>query len=160
MVNPEDKSKTDKDPTKLEIEPDSKQKPWYSDGLRFECSQCGDCCSGSPGFVWVSTDEMRAIAATMNMSFDEFEDQYTKPWGARRSLKEFPNGDCVFLDEDTRGCSIYDVRPGQCRTWPFWASNLEDETAWKRTCEECPGSGKGRLYELAEIETARRSLRI
>ena len=23
-----------------------KKLPWYHDGLQFECSQCGDCCSG------------------------------------------------------------------------------------------------------------------
>ena len=29
------------------------QQAWYSEGLRFECTQCGACCSGEPGYVWV-----------------------------------------------------------------------------------------------------------
>src|SRR5262249_1390597 len=36
--------------------------PWYQDGLRFECTRCGKCCSGFPGFVWVSEAELQAIA--------------------------------------------------------------------------------------------------
>ena len=26
--------------------------PWYRDGLRFQCTQCGNCCTGDPGVVW------------------------------------------------------------------------------------------------------------
>lgn len=140
---------------------DDQAKPWYEEGLRFECSQCGDCCSGSPGFVWVNKEEMRSIANQLGIDdLDEFEEHYTKQKGIRRSLKEFPNGDCVFLDDTTRGCQIYESRPRQCRTWPFWSSNLKDEQAWKATCQECPGSGKGKLYSLDEIEERRKTLRI
>ena len=37
--------------------------PWYKDGLQFECSQCGDCCTGAPGYVWVNKQEIAALAA-------------------------------------------------------------------------------------------------
>ena len=135
--------------------------PWYAEGLRFSCSQCGACCSGSPGFVWVDQDEIRSIANFLGMDdVDEFERQYTKRKGLRVSIREFPNGDCLFLDETTRGCTIYDARPKQCRTWPFWGSNLKDEEAWRQTCEECPGAGTGRLYQLDEIEAQKRVIRI
>ena len=36
--------------------------PWFKDGLRFECTQCGDCCTGSPGYVWVNDEEISALA--------------------------------------------------------------------------------------------------
>ena len=36
--------------------------PWYKDGLQFTCTQCGDCCTGAPGVVWVTDDELREIA--------------------------------------------------------------------------------------------------
>ena len=36
--------------------------PWYRYGLSFECTQCGNCCTGGPGFVWVEEEEIRAIA--------------------------------------------------------------------------------------------------
>ena len=36
---------------------------WYADGWRFSCTQCGDCCSGSEGYVWVNQAEIDAMAA-------------------------------------------------------------------------------------------------
>ncbi len=134
--------------------------PWYTDGLRFECSQCGDCCTGAPGFVWVSQTEIDAIAEEVGMASEQFEDTYVRKIGARRSLREFPNGDCVFFDTENKGCQIYGARPIQCRTWPFWDSNLKSEKAWKETCEECPGSGNGKVYSLEEIEVQRKQMRI
>src|SRR5262245_11060880 len=106
--------------------------PWYRDGLRFTCTQCGDCCSGSPGFVWVTDIEIEALAALVTSGdVVAFEDQYVRRVGARKSLKEFPNGDCVFLDEKTRRCTVYAARPAQCKTWPFWDSNLKTERDWE-----------------------------
>ncbi len=134
--------------------------PWYTDGLRFECSQCGDCCTGAPGFVWVSQAEIDAIAEEVGMASEQFEDTYVRKIGARRSLREFPNGDCVFFDTENKGCQVYGARPIQCRTWPFWDSNLKSEKSWKETCEECPGSGAGKVYSLEEIEGQRKQMKI
>jgi len=134
--------------------------PWYKDGLRFECTQCGDCCTGAPGFVWVNQEEIDALAAKIGVSVDEFEKKYVRKIGIRRSLVEFPNGDCVFFDTEKRNCSVYEARPRQCGTWPWWNSNLQSEKAWKETCEVCPGSGKGKLYNLEHIEKQRAIVRI
>ena len=125
--------------------------PWYEAGLRFKCTECGDCCSGSPGYVWVNKAEIAALAETMEMDVDAFESRYVRRIGIRKSLVEFSNGDCVFLDSERRTCSVYDARPRQCRTWPFWESNLRTKEAWKNTCEVCPGSGKGALFTVEEI---------
>ncbi len=134
--------------------------PWYKDGLKFTCSGCGDCCTGAPGFVWVDTSEIQAIADAVGLPKEEFEDKYTRKIGARWSLKEFSNGDCVFFDNQTRKCEIYNARPRQCKTWPFWDSNLRTPEDWKRTCEECPGSGTGKLHQLDEIEDRRKTVKI
>jgi Fe-S-cluster containining protein len=138
----------------------SEQLPWYKDGLRFTCTGCGDCCSGAPGYVWVNKQEIAAMAAASELEVEAFESEYVRTVGIRKSLKEFPNGDCVFLDTETRGCTLYDARPRQCKTWPFWDSNLRTEEDWQRTCEECPGSGKGKLFQLDAIEEQRQKLRI
>ena len=135
-------------------------KPWYKDGLRFTCTQCGNCCTGSPGYVWFTKQEGQQIAESLEMAVDDFHDVYARKIGIRHSLKEFPNGDCVFFDGEKRTCNIYSVRPRQCRTWPFWDSNLRSEKEWAKTCEECPGSGKGKLYQLEQIETQRKVVKI
>jgi len=124
--------------------------PWYRDGLRFECTRCGNCCTGAPGVVWVTNEEVEDIAAHCGEQLAQVHALYTRPFGKGRSLREKANGDCIFYDR-TQGCTIYPVRPRQCRTWPFWDSNVETEAAWQRTCEHCPGAGKGELIPVEEI---------
>lgn len=136
------------------------QLPWYRDGLRFTCTQCGHCCSGAPGYVWVSTEEILAMAEAMQMEEPAFRDKFVRRVGDRESLIEYSDGDCIFLDPQTRGCMVYAARPVQCRTWPFWDSNLESPSSWLRTCEVCPGAGEGKLYSLDQIEAARKKLEV
>jgi uncharacterized protein len=124
--------------------------PWYADGLAFRCTRCGNCCTGPPGVVWVDDDELAAIAEHRGENIGDVEIQYTRMVGKRRSLRERPNGDCVFLDK-TAGCTIYPVRPRQCRTWPFWESNLATPQTWEKTRRVCPGAGQGELISAAEI---------
>lgn len=125
--------------------------PWYQDGLRFECTQCGDCCTGEPGYVWVNKAEMEAIAARLNLPLDEFKAKYVHQVGVRYSLKERKNGDCLLLDEKTRKCTVYEDRPRQCKTWPFWESNVRTPATWAETCEACPGCNRGELVPLEGI---------
>jgi len=127
--------------------------PWYKDGLRFTCTQCGDCCTGDPGYVWVTDEEMQALADYRGISIGEFRISHTKLVGGRVSLREFANGDCTFFDGATRKCTVYSARPAQCRTWPFWNSNLESEETWKEVVSVCPGSGRGELVQLSQIQS-------
>jgi len=131
--------------------------PWYRDGLRFQCTQCGNCCTGAPGYVWVNAEEMAALAAELGMALEAFQDRYTRRVGAKTSLIEYPNGDCVFFDNQARRCSVYNARPRQCRTWPFWDSNVKSPDDWAYTCSICPGSGQGKLHSLEQIESQRRT---
>jgi hypothetical protein len=123
---------------------------WYQDGLRFRCTRCGNCCTGEPGAVWVSEEEVAAIAAHRGEPVEEVKGLYTRLVNRKRTLRERLNGDCVFFDR-TAGCTVYTVRPRQCRTWPFWESNVETPEAWRRTCEVCPGAGQGALIAAEEI---------
>ena len=126
--------------------------PWYHAGLPFSCTQCGDCCTGSPGFVWVTEDDIRAIAEHLDRPLGEIRLLHTRPARGRQTLVDFANGDCTFLDPATRCCTVYPVRPMQCRTWPFWKSNLKSPEAWQRTCDICPGAGQGDVVPLEEIQ--------
>jgi len=124
--------------------------PWYQDGLAFTCTRCGNCCTGEPGFVSVNEDEILAIAEFRDERVDEVLGLYTRLFRRGRSLREKLNGDCVFYDSE-QGCTIYPVRPRQCRTWPFWHSNLATPEAWERTKKTCPGAGHGELIPVEEI---------
>jgi Fe-S-cluster containining protein len=126
--------------------------PWYRDGLKFECTQCGNCCSGFPGFVWIDDAELKAIADFLGTTIGEVRLMHTRLYRGKLSLSEFANGDCTFFDGATRGCKIYGARPTQCRTWPFWRSNIESPEAWEKTADGCPGIGRGEFIPLEVIE--------
>jgi uncharacterized protein len=124
--------------------------PWYADGLNFTCTRCGDCCTGVPGFVWVTDDELADIASFLGQPVAEVRELYTRKARGKRTLREKTNGDCVFFERN-KGCTIYSVRPPQCRTWPFWDSNVETPEDWQKTCDTCPGAGTGELIPVEEI---------
>lgn len=126
--------------------------PWYGDGLHFRCTECGNCCTGAPGTVWVDEDEINALAAFLGKPVGEIRLMHTRRVGRRVSLNEYANGDCIYFDGEKRGCTVYSVRPKQCRTWPFWNSNLRSESDWKAIQKECPGAGHGDFVPLEEIE--------
>ncbi|WP_171190083.1 YkgJ family cysteine cluster protein, partial [Alienimonas chondri] len=86
--------------------------------------------------IWVDAEEQTAIADAAGISLMELRLKHTRLVGGRMSLRERANGDCTFLDPDTRKCTVYAARPVQCRTWPFWDSNLETPADWERTKTE------------------------
>ena len=128
--------------------------PWYRDGLAFTCTQCGDCCTGAPGFVWVDEAEIKQLAEFRGETLDDFGRQFLRRVEGRISLVERPNGDCVFWDRSTGGCTVYAARPVQCRTWPFWPDNITTPDDWRQAVRVCPGSGQGRVFTVEEIEAS------
>lgn len=133
---------------------------WYAEGLRFRCTQCGDCCTGAEGYVWVNQAEIDAMAAQLELESADFEKRFVRRVGIRRSLTERPGGDCVLLDATTRKCTVYDQRPRQCKTWPFWDSNLKSPEAWEEAASHCPGCNKGTLVPLETIREQAAKIRI
>jgi len=121
---------------------------FFDAGLRFECQQCGACCTGEPGTVYVAPNEIRPIARTMNMPVNRLIKEFLYPFQDSYSVREDRDGHCFFYDS---GCLIYPVRPSQCRSFPFWLDILRNERRWRRTAAECPGIGRGRLYTREEI---------
>lgn len=112
--------------------------PWYKNGLYFTCTGCGKCCTGSPGYVWITQEESLAIANYLGLPLEEFLKKYTRSIFGRLSLREDQiNYDCVFLKDNK--CQIYEVRPKQCRTFPWWKENLSSEKAWKNLRSYCEG---------------------
>ncbi|MBS0629777.1 MAG: YkgJ family cysteine cluster protein [Verrucomicrobia bacterium] len=112
--------------------------PWYKDGLPFKCTGCGMCCTGSPGFVWVSEEEIVEMAKALDIPVLDFAKRYCRLVEGEISLKEDPeNFDCVFLKD--KKCLVYKARPKQCRTFPFWRENLRTKEDWEETAQRCEG---------------------
>jgi len=127
---------------------------FYEEGLQFECTGCNYCCSCEPGFVFLSQNDLTRISSHLNLNEQAFIATFcrTVPMGSFSmiSLQEKKNFDCIFLTE--KGCSVYEGRPEQCRTYPFWSSIVENKTAWDSEMTSCPGMGQGRVYTKEEIE--------
>lgn len=145
---------------KVTLKQADESQPWYADGLRFRCTQCGNCCSGSPGYVWLNHQDMINIAEYLRMPLDHFTQTYVRRVKNDYSLKERHNYDCVFLTRDEQGksgCAIYPVRPVQCRTWPFWNQNLHAPYAWENAASRCPGmcDADAPKFDLKHIEECR-----
>ena len=128
--------------------------PWYKDGLKFKCTQCGKCCTGSSGFVWVSESEVAGMAAALKMDVSLFKRKFIRTRNQKLALVEKKNGDnfdCVFLKDNK--CQVYMARPVQCRTYPWWPENLTSEESWMMAAMECEGiSDEGTLVPLEEIQ--------
>jgi hypothetical protein len=104
------------------------------------CSTCaGNCCIGESGVIWITIEEIEKLATHLNISVKEVFDNYLIKYDYKFSIKEKKlaenNYACIFFDLEKRQCSIYDVRPIQCRTFPFWEhfkNNIEEVK------KECP----------------------
>ena len=124
--------------------------PWYKDGLSFECQRCGSCCRGEPGTIWINKGEIRDTSSLMGISPNQFAEGHIRIINGRISLLEHGNGDCIMYD---KGCKIYETRPLQCKTFPFWKSNLRNTAEWEEQGKTCPGIGKGKLHTREKIES-------
>ena len=124
---------------------------WYGEGLCFSCTGCGHCCR-IEGYVWVTREEIGPIASTLGLDVDTFTRRFLRRVGNRYSLVEKANHHCIFWED---GCTVYAVRPRQCRTFPFWPENLRSRRAWENTTDECPGAGTGRRHTQEEIDSLR-----
>lgn len=134
----------------------SDQKPWYHAGLPFKClgPECGDCCSGKagPGAVWVNEAEIAALAKLKGLPVEEFRSRFVRVKGNGLSLTEKPNYDCSFY-EAGKGCTVYDARPSQCRTYPFWNKVMAAKWKWDSEALDCPGINvEGSHVPASEIE--------
>ncbi len=127
--------------------------PWYQDGLRFGCTECGACCTGSPGYVWLSEEDIETLCQALQLQRHEFLQRYTRLVHLRTALIEHPKTyDCVFLKGNR--CEVYSARPKQCRTFPWWPEHLSSPEEWKKAAERCEGINHpdGKLFSPEEID--------
>lgn len=138
-------------------EEQNKKHWWEDEGVRFECAQCGSCCGGAPGSIWVTPAEITAIAELLGIEEQTLRAEYLTRREGRSSIKERENYDCIFLSRNKGLCEIYKVRPLQCRLFPFWPSLLRDQNIWNSYAAICPGMNKGKLYTPDMIKSLQKT---
>lgn len=109
----------------------------------FEASVCdaceGNCCIGESGYIWINQSEIKVLAKHLNLDVEELVFKHLRKIGYKYSIKELQiakdNYSCMFFDLEKKQCSVYEARPRQCKTFPFWdyfKTNIEEVK------NECP----------------------
>lgn len=125
---------------------------WFGQGLRFQCTGCGKCCTGAPGHVFLTEKDLETLAKYFQMTPVQFAKKYCRLVDGKYSLLERSKPyDCIFL-RDNR-CTVYDARPVQCRTFPWWDENLRTSSDWQETAKYCEGiNSDAPLISSHEVE--------
>mmetsp|Transcript_83803 Transcript_83803/g.233745 ORF Transcript_83803/g.233745 Transcript_83803/m.233745 type:complete len:134 (-) Transcript_83803:1355-1756(-) len=110
---------------------------WWAEGVRFGCTACGRCCVRHvpTATAPLAESEIVGMASALGMPAHTFRAKFTEPAptvggassaggsGARLRTDE-KTGRCLLLEGTGKRCSVYEVRPAACRTYPFWPGNL------------------------------------
>lgn len=104
------------------------------------CDTCeGNCCIGESGNIWINKIEIEKLQEHLNISLEELKDKFLEKRGYKYSLKEIKlaedNYACVFFDLNKKQCTIYEARPIQCKTFPFWDYFKNNK---QEVIDECP----------------------
>lgn len=124
---------------------------FWEKGLRFSCRKgCRYCCGVEPGFVFLTEEDVISLSRCLSLGRKAFVSRFCRETPLGLSLKEKAGFDCVFLTPE--GCSVYEARPVQCRTYPFWDTIMKDRQSWEEEKAWCPGIGEGKEHSASEIE--------
>jgi len=119
--------------------------------IQFECQGSGKCCTsrGSYGYVYLNIADQKRMSGFLKLPLKDFRKSHCEKSNGYWHLKS-PDKDCQFLSN--KSCTVYEGRPNQCRTWPFWPENMSPKAWQKEVASFCPGVGKGKVFSAKEIK--------
>jgi Fe-S-cluster containining protein len=141
--------------------------------VRFECVQCGVCCSQKEIIVTVTGRDIARIASGLGLfpqqmlkvidfyiatkdehlprGLQDVPQVMTERGPAIIALKKLNTNECIFLKDNL--CMIHPIRPGACRAFPFVFSKNESEINWGLNAKQeiCPGLGQGEIVKTEEL---------
>jgi Fe-S-cluster containining protein len=125
---------------------------WWAEGVQFECQGSGRCCvsHGEFGFVYLTGDDRKKMAGLLKLTTSAFTRKYCRMTDGVWHLKDGEGPECIFLKN--KRCTVYEARPVQCRTWPFWPEVMGAKAWKKEVAQFCPGVGKGPVRRPEEIQ--------
>lgn len=135
---------------------------YHTQSIRFKCTKCSHCCYGGKyAYVRAGSDEIEKIIAFMEIDADKFKSEYLiklvdHGYGIRMKYSVLAKalnkkGHCMLLNSEGK-CSVYPVRPTQCRTYPFWPEILISEEKWNNERQRCEGIQQGEIIQTEYIE--------
>ena len=120
------------------------ESPWYQDGLAFSCTRCGACCTGAPGYVWVSPEEIGRLAEFRGQTARRVRREVRAPgWAAvqpdrktRRRLYFLGQGQAARSTLPGR-CSVKRGRSGRKMSSCPKTGSTSDRSARARVTADC-----------------------
>ena len=89
----------------------------------YSCAKCpAYCCTYNE--IEITTRDIDRLARHFGVSYKVAEERYTKTDAkkAARFLRHRKDtvfeSACTFLDQEKRRCTVYEARPGVCRSYP------------------------------------------
>ena len=114
---------------------------WWADGVSFQCQpDCGRCCDQPGGIVYLAPTDAEKLAEHAGMDVEAWlRRDCTKTLDGRYIFRSRQgDGICIYLNEKKQ-CNVYQVRPQQCKAFPWWSENLRSKRSWNKVKESCPG---------------------
>lgn len=117
----------------------------------YDCLKCtAYCCSYT--HIPVNKTDLKRLAKHHGVSVEKAEKKFTKkgdkenPRVLRHTDDEHFGTSCMFLDKETRNCTIYEGRPKICRDFPtqkrcgyyeflMWEREVQDDPDWVATTD-------------------------
>lgn len=104
-----------------------------------DCLSCANCCKKMTPTL--TGKDKKRIADHLGLTKKEFTEKYlvydkeSKDW----HMQQQP---CVFLDLDTNKCTIYDIRPDDCRGFPHLVKKPMESFIYihKQNIKYCPAT--------------------
>ncbi len=91
--------------------------------LKYSCNKCpAFCCTYTD--IEVTARDIARLARHFGLDLETAEERFTKlePKEKVRLLRhrrdQVFDTACMFLDQKERRCTVYEARPGVCRTYP------------------------------------------
>jgi len=92
------------------------------EALKYDCDKCIAYCCSIYDRVQVTSRDIRRLAAHFGVPPEIATKKFTKLFGKERILRRKADRlfgqACLFLDQETRKCTIYNARPLTCREFP------------------------------------------
>lgn len=127
---------------------------FYEKGLEFQCKQCSWCCGNGPGVVYLSLEDLARLCEFSKTNYVDFIKKYCR-WvmytdgNEVLALQEDKQYRCILWKD---GCSMYDARPVQCSTYPWWDWLCGSKEMWQECGKTCPGIGSQKMWTKEQIE--------
>jgi len=89
---------------------------------KYDCDKCVAYCCSIYERVQVTNKDVRRLAAHFKVSVEVATARFSKLNGKERILRRRADRlfgqACMFLNQETRKCTIYNARPDVCREFP------------------------------------------